>query len=138
MESIEIVVVTTATSTDEAEEEYKKQYEAYKESLGDTNRPETRIIEEFKEIWKKKEVYLEEGLETGMYEMRAVVTHLGPSITSGHYMAWVKETEEEWMKFDDDNAYLQPEQKVLELRGGQSNLEIAYVMLYRKIYTKPL
>jgi len=26
------------------EEEYKKEYEAYKESLGETNRPETRII----------------------------------------------------------------------------------------------
>ena len=74
------------------EDEYKKEYEAYKESLGETNRPETRIIEDFKEKWKKKQTYLSEGLETGLYEMRAVVTHLGQSIDSGHYMAWVKES----------------------------------------------
>ena len=43
-----------------------------------------------------------------MYEMRAVVTHLGHSIESGHYLAWVKETEDEWMKYDDDTVYPQP------------------------------
>ncbi len=74
----------------------------------ETNRPETRIIEEFKQKWKKRQTYLSEGLETGMYEMRAVVTHLGNSIESGHYMAWVKETEDQWMKYDDDTVYPQP------------------------------
>lgn len=57
-----------------------------------------------------------------MYEITAVVTHLGNSIESGHYMAWVKENDEEWTKFDDDTVYQQPAEKVLQLRGGQPNL----------------
>lgn len=57
-----------------------------------------------------------------MYEITAVVTHLGNSIESGHYMAWVKENDEEWTKFDDDSVYQQPSEKVLQLRGGQPNL----------------
>jgi ubiquitin carboxyl-terminal hydrolase 14 len=71
--------------------------------------------------------------------MRAVVTHLGQSINSGHYMAWVKENEQDWTKFDDYDVYQeQPEEKILQLRGGQSNLEIAYVLLFRKVYTRPV
>lgn len=56
----------------------------------ETNRPETRTLEDFKEIWSAKQVPLTEGLDTGMYELHAVVTHLGNSVESGHYMAWVK------------------------------------------------
>lgn len=45
-----------------------------------------------------------------MYEITAVITHLGNSVESGHYMAWVKEDgEDEWVKYDDDNVYTQPE-----------------------------
>lgn len=67
----------------------------------------------------------------------AVVTHLGNSIESGHYMAWVKETEEEWSKYDDETVFPMPSEKVIQLRGGQPNLEIAYVLLYRKVYSRP-
>lgn len=81
---------------------------------------------------------LTEGLDTGMYELSAVVTHLGNSVDSGHYMAWVKDTEEEWTKYDDDSVYQQPDAKVYHLRGGQPNLEIAYLLMFRKIFTKPL
>lgn len=81
---------------------------------------------------------MSEGLETGMYEITGVVTHLGNSIESGHYMAWVKENDEEWTKYDDDTVYQQPSEKVLQLRGGQPNLEIAYMLLFRKIYTRPI
>jgi ubiquitin carboxyl-terminal hydrolase 14 len=56
-----------------------------------------------------------------MYEMSAVLTHLGLSVESGHYMVWIKE-KEEWIKYDDDNVYPQPEDKVFQLRGGQPNL----------------
>ena len=81
---------------------------------------------------------LTEGLDTGMYEIQAVVTHLGNSVESGHYMAWVRETEDEWRKYDDDTVYEQPDEKVYQLRGGQPNLEIAYLLMFRKIYAKPL
>lgn len=73
-----------------------------------------------------------------MYELHAVVTHLGNSVESGHYMAWVKDSEEEWTKFDDDSVYQQPVEKVYHLRGGQPNLEIAYLLMFRKVFTRPL
>jgi ubiquitin carboxyl-terminal hydrolase 14 len=44
-----------------------------------------------------------------MYEMTAVLTHLGNSVESGHYMAWAKDDSEEWIKYDDDCVYPQPE-----------------------------
>lgn len=49
-------------------------------SNSETNRPETRIMEDFKEIWSVKQTPLTEGLDTGMYELHAVVTHLGNSV----------------------------------------------------------
>ena len=55
-----------------------------------TNRPEKRIIEEFKEKWKRGRKQVTDGLETGYYEMIGTVTHLGKSVDSGHYMAWIK------------------------------------------------
>lgn len=67
-------------------------------------------MQDFKEKWNKKKEVLTEGLETGMYEITAVVTHLGNSVESGHYMAWIKnDAEDEWIKYDDDNVYPQPE-----------------------------
>ena len=53
-------------------------------------------------------------------------------------MAWLKDKGGEWTKYDDDTVYQQPEDKVFQLRGGQPNLEIAYLLMFRKIYTKPL
>ena len=111
------------------EEEYKKEYDEFKESLGRnilfyivTSRPEKRIIEEFKEIWKRKQKVVTEGLDTGYYDLIGTVTHLGKSVDSGHYMAWIKENEEDWTKYDDNTVYQQPSEKVLQLRGGQPNL----------------
>ena len=52
-------------------------------------------------------------------------------------MAWVKEKEDEWTKYDDDTVYQQPQEKVFQLRGGQPNLEIAYLLMFRKIYARP-
>jgi ubiquitin carboxyl-terminal hydrolase 14 len=81
---------------------------------------------------------LKEGLETGYFELVGTVTHLGHSVESGHYMAWIKENEEEWTKYDDNTVYQQSSEKVTQLRGGQPNLEIAYVLLFRKVFAKPL
>jgi len=51
-------------------------------------------------------------------------------------MAWIKENEEDWTKYDDNTVYQQPSDKVLQLRGGQPNLEIAYILLFRKVYAR--
>ena len=93
-------------------------------------------MQDFKEQWAAKQKPVTEGLDTGMYELQAVVTHLGNSVESGHYMAWIKETGDEWSKYDDETVYPQPEEKVLQLRGGQPNLEIAYLLMFRKVYAK--
>lgn len=53
-------------------------------------------------------------------------------------MAWIKENEEDWTKYDDNTVYQQPGDKVLYLKGGQPNLEIAYVLLFRKVFVKPI
>lgn len=64
---------------------------------------------------------------------------MGNSVESGHYMAWIKQDDsEEWVKYDDDTVYTQPEDKVFQLRGGQPNLEIAYLLMFRKVYAKPV
>lgn len=58
-----------------------------------TTRPEKRISEEFKEMWKRKQKQITSGLDTGFYDLIGTVTHLGNSVESGHYMAWIKENE---------------------------------------------
>ena len=94
-------------------------------------------MEEFNEKWKRQQKPVTEGLETGYYELLGTVTHLGHSVDSGHYMAWIKENEEDWTKYDDNTVYTQPGEKVLHLRGGQPNLEIAYILLFKKVYARP-
>ena len=43
--------------------------------------------------------------ETGFYELVAVLTHQGRSADGGHYIAWVKESNDKWLKFDDDKVH---------------------------------
>ena len=62
---------------------------------------------------------------------------MGHSVDSGHYMAWIKENDEEWTKYDDNTVYQQPSEKVIQLKGGQPNLEIAYILLFKKVFAKP-
>ena len=39
---------------------------------------------------------------TGMYQLNGVVTHKGRSADSGHYIGWVRQGGDDWLKFDDD------------------------------------
>merc|ERR1712150_408204 len=41
---------------------------------------------------------------SGYYELQAVLTHKGRSSNSGHYVAWVRRKNDEWIMFDDDNV----------------------------------
>ena len=41
-------------------------------------------------------------LSAGKYELMAVLTHKGRSADSGHYVAWVKQDDKQWIQFDDD------------------------------------
>ncbi|XP_065355905.1 ubiquitin carboxyl-terminal hydrolase 14 [Calliphora vicina] len=66
---------------------------------------------------------------SGYYTLQAVLTHKGRSSTSGHYVAWVKQTEEIWFKFDDDVVTSVTSDEILRLSGG-GDWHCAYVLLY--------
>ncbi|KAI1823653.1 ubiquitin carboxyl-terminal hydrolase-like protein [Xylaria intraflava] len=83
--------------------------------------------------------------QSGLYELRGVVTHQGASADSGHYTAYVKKTapidastgkrkEEDgkWWWFNDDKVSEVTEDKITGLAGGGES-HSALVLLYRAI-----
>jgi len=66
---------------------------------------------------------------SGYYELQAVLTHKGRSSSSGHYVAWVRRKNDEWIMFDDDNVSGITSEEVLKLSGG-GDWHCAYVLLY--------
>ncbi|KAI8374137.1 uncharacterized protein BYT42DRAFT_575257 [Radiomyces spectabilis] len=67
---------------------------------------------------------------TGQYELCAVLTHVGRSADSGHYIAWVKKADDEWHKFDDDKVSIVRDADIQRLDGG-GDWHTAYIVLYR-------
>ncbi|KAI8048039.1 uncharacterized protein B0P05DRAFT_519510 [Gilbertella persicaria] len=67
---------------------------------------------------------------TGQYELAAVLTHVGRSADSGHYIAWVKKAANEWHKFDDDKVSVLQDADIERLDGG-GDWHTAYIVLYR-------
>ncbi|KAK0612330.1 ubiquitin carboxyl-terminal hydrolase-like protein [Bombardia bombarda] len=83
--------------------------------------------------------------QSGLYELRGVVTHQGASADSGHYTAYVKKTgpkdpvtgkigEEDgnWWWFNDDKVSEVPPEKIDTLSGGGES-HSALILLYRAI-----
>ncbi|KAI9495561.1 hypothetical protein BDB00DRAFT_937625 [Zychaea mexicana] len=70
------------------------------------------------------------GNPTGQYELCAVLTHVGRSADSGHYIAWVKKGDDEWHKFDDDKVSIVKDADIERLDGG-GDWHTAYIVLYR-------
>lgn len=66
---------------------------------------------------------------SGFYTLQAVLTHKGRSSSSGHYVAWVKQKNGNWVKFDDDMVSQVTEEEILRLSGG-GDWHCAYVLLY--------
>ncbi|KAJ1839906.1 deubiquitinating enzyme, partial [Coemansia sp. RSA 2703] len=83
---------------------------------------------------------------SGLYELVGLVTHIGRTANSGHYIGWVRkekgvggkepegkgvpETRHWWYKFDDDDVSMVTDEEILRLCGG-SDWHTAYVTLYR-------
>ncbi|KAG1464162.1 hypothetical protein G6F56_005138 [Rhizopus delemar] len=67
---------------------------------------------------------------TGQYELCAVLTHVGRSADSGHYIGWVKNKTDEWYKFDDDKVSTLRDADIERLDGG-GDWHTAYIVLYR-------
>ena len=83
--------------------------------------------------------------QTGLYELRGVVTHQGASADSGHYTAYVKkegkvidektgkrEDDGKWWWFNDDKVSEVDGEKVESLSGGGES-HSALILLYRAV-----
>ena len=55
---------------------------------------------------------------SGYYRLQAVLTHRGRSSSSGHYVAWVHQKGDVWLKCDDDQVSPVTAEEVLKLSGG--------------------
>nr|QBH73746.1 hypothetical protein [Orthoderella ornata] len=66
---------------------------------------------------------------SGYYTLQAVLTHRGRSSSSGHYVAWVRQKGDVWLKCDDDQVSPVTSEDVLKLSGG-GDWHCAYVLLY--------
>merc|ERR1712106_509879 len=55
---------------------------------------------------------------SGYYVLQAVLTHKGRSSNSGHYVGWVRQKGDTWLKCDDDEVSPVHEEDVLKLSGG--------------------
>jgi len=70
--------------------------------------------------------------ETGLYELFALITHKGRSADSGHYVAWVKENDDFWLCYDDEEVKPQNDNDIKQLVGkGGADWHIAYMCFYR-------
>ena len=83
--------------------------------------------------------------QSGLYELRGVITHQGASADSGHYTAYVKKTgrldpatgkrgEEDgnWWWFNDERVSEVPDDKIETLAGGGES-HSALILLYKAI-----
>eukprot|EP00698_Gefionella_okellyi_P014610 TRINITY_DN4055_c0_g1_i1.p1 TRINITY_DN4055_c0_g1~~TRINITY_DN4055_c0_g1_i1.p1 ORF type:complete len:387 (+),score=81.30 TRINITY_DN4055_c0_g1_i1:378-1538(+) len=104
-------------------------YDLCTEELQTQLRAKRQSLDGVEEIPKLSPV---QCVDTGYYELFAVLTHHGREAGSGHYIAWVKEREDRWLKFDDDNVTPQNEQQILALSGG-GDWHSAYLVFYRAV-----
>ena len=83
----------------------------------------------------------------GIYEIFAVVTHKGRDADGGHYMAWVKASQqpkhlskigdtnqdnEDWFVYDDDEVSPCKTEDILKLKGG-GDWHMSYLNFYRAL-----
>lgn len=68
---------------------------------------------------------------TGRYELFGIITHQGRTAEGGHYVAWLKKSETEWLVYDDETVVPVKEDHIQRLQGG-GDYHMAYICLYRK------
>jgi ubiquitin carboxyl-terminal hydrolase 14 len=70
---------------------------------------------------------------TGMYELIGVLSHKGRAADSGHYVAWVRQSQDEndWLLYDDDKVSAVNREDIGKLTGALGDWHIAYLLLYR-------
>ena len=102
-------------------------------------------------LWADPERKADVGLnQTGLYELRGVITHQGASADSGHYTAYVKksavsdpkakgkkksaavEEDNKWWWFNDDKVSEVTAEKIEALAGGGES-HSALILLYQAV-----
>lgn len=69
------------------------------------------------------------------YRLKAFISHKGPSVHSGHYVATIRqpqagleaENEDEWVLFNDEKVVRAP------ARGGDDIRSLAYLYVYERV-----
>lgn len=69
------------------------------------------------------------------YRLKAFISHKGPSVHSGHYVATIRqpqnglagEAEDEWVLFNDEKVVKAPE------GGGEEMRSLAYLYVYERV-----
>jgi len=81
---------------------------------------------EYEDWWFPED---EGSSNSGYYVLQAVLTHKGRSSNSGHYVGWVRQKGQNWLKCDDDEVSPVHEEDVLKLSGG-GDWHTAYLLVY--------
>lgn len=76
------------------------------------------------------------GLDTGCYQLIAVVTHKGREADGGHYIGWVHASGDDWFQCDDEFCSQVKTEDILQLKGG-GDWHTAYLCFYRKLEETP-
>jgi ubiquitin carboxyl-terminal hydrolase 9/13 len=67
-----------------------------------------------------------------LYELYAVVVHIGGGPYHGHYVSIVKTEDRGWLLFDDENVEPVDKSFVRNFFGSEQNLACAYVLFYQE------
>lgn len=65
-----------------------------------------------------------------VYRLRGIVTHMGRTAESGHYICWAQK-DNSWWKFDDDKVSPVVEADIKKLDGG-GDWHMGYICLYER------
>jgi len=75
--------------------------------------------------------------DTGYYQLSAVISHKGRDADGGHYVAWVRQQDDEWLLFDDQTVSPCTTEDVKRLTGhGGADWHIAYLCIYSPVSKK--
>ncbi|EXX79884.1 Ubp6p [Rhizophagus irregularis DAOM 197198w] len=101
------------------------------QGLADSKNDETTYAEELKKLIDP-DLNKDIGANvSGLYDLCAVLTHIGRSAESGHYMGWVrKDNSDDWIQYDDDKVKIVSQEDIQKLDGG-GDWHMAYILLYR-------
>jgi len=73
-------------------------------------------------------------VKSGIYDLCAVLTHQGRTLEGGHYVSFVRQSEDEndWFMFDDEKVIPKTMKEIKHLSGtGGTDSHIAYLCVFK-------